>query len=156
MIPMDVRHADRDLLVHQASERPWGEDPGVFLFYLGPMEHLKWYLRFLLEVMTLVFIAWLGVDLLPGPRGVVLALSLVVSALLVWGIFNVPDDPSRNGKAPIPVSGWVRLFIEFLVFGTGIAGLWVAQGMAPALIWTLILILHQFQIKERNRWLVKH
>ena len=58
---------------------------------------------------------WLGVFLLP------------VAAMAIWTVFNVPDDPSRSGGAPVEIPGWLRLAIEIAILGASTAAL-VARG----------------------------
>ncbi|MBN2245139.1 MAG: DUF2568 domain-containing protein, partial [Candidatus Aminicenantes bacterium] len=34
----------------------------------------------------------------------------------LWGTFRVPGDSSSSGKAPIPIPGFLRLFLELVIF----------------------------------------
>jgi len=45
-----------------------------------------------------------------------LALTLPIFAAAIWGIFAVPDDPSRSGNAPVIAPGLVRIVIELAFF----------------------------------------
>jgi len=58
-------------------------------------------LRFLLELAALIALGLWGAH----QAGIALALALPATAAALWGIFAVPGDPSRSGKAPVPVSG---------------------------------------------------
>ena len=49
-----------------------------------------------------------------------------LAGAVLWGTFNVLDDPSRSGEAPVEVPGWVRLAVELFVLGAG----WIAYGLA--------------------------
>lgn len=71
-----------------------------------------------------------------------------VAAMSVWGVFRVPGDP---GPAPVAVTGPVRLAIEILVFGAGIAGVWAANGRGPALVFLMVVVLHYATTPRRLR-----
>lgn len=107
-------------------------------------------LRFLLELACLLGIA-VGGWLVSPALGVV---GSVVAAA-AWGVFAVPDDPSRNGEAPVPVHGWVRLLVELAVFIGGAAA-WLAAGRwAVAVTVTALLVLHHVVAWPRLRWLLR-
>jgi hypothetical protein len=69
-------------------------------------------------------------------------------AIVIWGVFRVPDDP---GPAPVAVVGLVRLTIEFVVFGAGIAGMWSANGRSPAIAFLAIVVFHYATTPRRLR-----
>ena len=76
-------------------------------------------LRFILELGALVAMAMWGWHLGGGTEGwfgYIFAMALPILAAIIWGIFNVPNDPSRSGAAPIIVPGFVRLLIELAFF----------------------------------------
>jgi hypothetical protein len=72
----------------------------------------------------------------------------------LWGTFNVLDDPSRSGEAPVEVPGWVRLALELFVLGAG----WVAYGIAgyPAIgaSFAALTVLHYTVARARVQWLL--
>src|SRR5580698_4104056 len=73
-------------------------------------------LRFGLEIGSLIAIgAWARRAAGPGIAGWVAAIAAPLVAATVWGVFAVPRDPSRSGKAPVRVSGGIRLVIELAV-----------------------------------------
>ncbi|GIG57990.1 hypothetical protein Lfu02_23620 [Longispora fulva] len=112
-------------------------------------------LRLCLELAALAGFAWAGWHLASGVLAVLLAVLGVLAGATLWGVFAVPGDPSRNGKAPVPVPGVVRLLIELLVlFGGPVA--FVACG-APAVGWALVALnlLHHAFATPRLRWLVR-
>ena len=78
------------------------------------------FIRFLLEVIALILMGYWGWRQSDGWLQFILAIALPIIATVIWGIFNVPDDPSRSGKAPIVVHGLLRLAIElsFFAFAT--------------------------------------
>ena len=86
----------------------------------------------------------------------VFALVTPIIAASIWGIFNVLDDPSRNGRAPIAVSGNVRLVIELLFF---FVAAWMLYDVGYAifgLALIVITILHYLASYRRIIWLISH
>jgi hypothetical protein len=82
---------------------------------------------------------------------VVLTVLVPFAAMVVWGVFRVPDDP---GPAPVAVPGLVRLAIEDVVFMGGAAGLWAAHGPAPALVFAAVVLVHYVTTPRRIRHLL--
>ena len=74
-------------------------------------------LRFLLEIMALMSLGIWGFEQSESWFRLVLAFGLPVILAVIWGIFAVPNDPSRSGSAPIITAGYIRLIIEFGIFG---------------------------------------
>ena len=72
--------------------------------------------RLLLEFAALAAMAYWGWRQADGVLRFVLAIGIPLVAAALWGTFAVPDDPSRSGKAPVPVSGIVRLALELAFF----------------------------------------
>jgi hypothetical protein len=85
-------------------------------------------LRFGVELGALVGLGAGGWSL-GGALGGVLAVVLPLVGAVAWGALNVEGDPSRSGRAPVPVPGAVRLAVEAAVFIGGAAG-WFAAGYA--------------------------
>jgi hypothetical protein len=111
-------------------------------------------LRFALEVGALIALAIAAWTLTSSP--VRWAAVVVVPAIAVasWGIFNVLDDPSRSGQAPVEVAGWLRLAIEFAVLGGGAAALALAGQPLVALGMALLLVVHYAASWSRVTWLL--
>ena len=73
---------------------------------------------------------------------------------VVWGVFAVPDDPSRSGGAPIPIPGILRLVLEL--------GLFVSAGFCLRIVglerWgtglAVVVILHYAVSYDRVAWLL--
>jgi hypothetical protein len=84
----------------------------------------------------------------------VAASAAPLAAATLWGTFNVLDDPSRSGEAPVEVPGLGRLAIELTVLGGG----WVAYGIAghPAIggAFAALTVLHYAVARQRVRWLL--
>jgi hypothetical protein len=104
-------------------------------------------LRFALEIAALVGIGVYG--------GWPLGLALVGVAIVLWGVFAVPGDPSRSGKAPVKVPGKVRLLVELAVFVGGAVAMALHGWWIPAGIDAGLLIVHHTGTLERLRWLVR-
>lgn len=84
------------------------------------------------------------------------AVVLVVGAATIWGTFAVPDDPSRSGKAAVPMPGWLRLFLDLLIF-SGCLLAFIASGFPVAgLTLTMLVIIHYAISYDRIAWLLHH
>ena len=77
-------------------------------------------LRFLLEIMALISLGIWGWKQSESMFRLVLAIGIPIILAVIWGTFAVPNDPSRSGSAPVITSGFIRLMIEFGVFGFAI------------------------------------
>jgi hypothetical protein len=113
-------------------------------------------LRFALEIAALFALGYWGWTQHEGFMRFVWSIGLVVLAAVIWGAFAVPDDPSRSGRAPVPVPGGIRLVIELLLFG---AGTWafIAAGQP---VWGaalgILTIIHYALSYDRIIWLLKN
>lgn len=113
-------------------------------------------LRFLLELAALYAVgqwAW-GLSNNPVQSWLLLIFSLGIFMAL-WGIFNVPDDPSRSGRAPIPVKGWLRLLLELLLFTAAVLSLVATGDKLWAWLLSGFLVLHYLTSTDRIRWLLE-
>ena len=77
-------------------------------------------LRFLLEFIALISLGVWGWNQSESWFRFVLAIGIPGSIAVIWGTFAVPNDPSRSGSAPVATAGFIRLIIEFGVFGLAI------------------------------------
>ena len=112
-------------------------------------------LRFLLEMACLIGIGWASWSLSTSPRRWVLVVAVPFTAAAVWGVFAVPNDPSRSGGAPVPVPGLLRLVVEFVVLGSGVAGFVLVGQPAIATVLAILLIVHYALSYKRIVWLLK-
>ena len=112
-------------------------------------------LRFALEMAALVGIVLGGRELIDGTAGQIAGVVAASLAAAAWGLFNVPGDPSRSGAAPVPVSGVVRLCVEFDVLAFGAAGWLLAEPVAGVVVIAL-LVVHYVTSWSRVRWLLTH
>lgn len=110
--------------------------------------------RFLLELVAIASFGvygWLAFD---SPWRYLLVVVLPIAAAALWGVFTLPDDPSRSGAAPVPVSGPVRLLVEFVVFFGGTGALWAAGLPRLALVSAVVLVGYHLLAHDRVRWLL--
>lgn len=110
--------------------------------------------RFLLEIAGVVGLFRLGLGIADGALAALLALVLSIGAATAWGLFNVPGDRSRSGRAPVQVSGVVRLLVEFLVLGGGSVGWFLAGPDWFAWTYSIVLVAHYLLSWDRVGWLV--
>lgn len=107
-------------------------------------------MRFVLELAGLVGFGraayveagWLGAVIAP------------LLAATVWGLFNVPGDPSRSGKAPIPVRGVVRLALEWTFFFGAATALAVTGSVLFGVVLASATVLLYAVGFDRIRWLI--
>jgi len=110
--------------------------------------------RFLLELAALISYGYWGWQIGDGWIRYMLALLVPLVGALAWGTLAVPDDPSRSGKAPVPVPGWLRMVLELGIFGLASWGLFESGANTTALIFILLVILHYGLSVDRIRWLI--
>ena len=60
-------------------------------------------LRFLLELVAWGAVGLWGWSVTDGALRYLLAMGLPLLVMALWGIFAVPGDRSRSGRAPVPV-----------------------------------------------------
>jgi len=110
--------------------------------------------RFLLEIIALVALGAWGKANFPGVLGFVLMILIPLLAAIVWGTFNVKGDPSRSGKAPVPVPGIIRLLLELAFFGFAT---WALFSLNPTYGWIfgLVTLAHYILSYDRIIWLLE-
>ncbi|MBN9218102.1 MAG: YrdB family protein [Mesorhizobium sp.] len=112
-------------------------------------------LRFLLELAALLGLGMAGWSLFGGWWRWILALALPLIAAILWGVFAVPGDPSRSGRAPMPVPGAVRLVLEFIILFGGAAGFYVAGHAATAIVMAVLIAISYAFSLDRLAWLLR-
>jgi hypothetical protein len=120
-----------------------------------PVAPAQLVLRFALELGALVAIGAGAGRLAPPDLAIVAWVGAIALVAVVWGTFAVRGDPTRSGKAPVPVPGAVRLLLELAVFGAGAASLalqgrWVLCGG-----FVVLLVVHHLGTVPRLRWLLR-
>lgn len=111
--------------------------------------------RFLLELTAFFSFGYWGWNSTSGWTRYLLAFVFPIVAAVLWGIFAVPGDPSRSGKAPVPVPGLLRLLLELVIFGSACWAL--CDTGLPNLSWIVggLVILHYAVSYDRILWLIK-
>lgn len=112
-------------------------------------------LRFGLELAALGSLGLWGWHAGEGALRPVLAVGLPLAGAVGWGVFAVPDDPSRSGGAPVPVPGVVRLGLELALFA---AAVWCLLDLGSgrfAVGLGVVVTLHYVASYDRVGWLVR-
>lgn len=111
-------------------------------------------IRFLLEITALLAMGMWGWKLSGTWMRFVLVIAIPIIAMIIWGTFAVPDDPSRSGEAVVQVSGVIRLLIEFTFFSLAV---WMFKdmGLSKLSLWVgIITIIHYAISYDRIIWLL--
>ena len=111
-------------------------------------------IRFLLEISALVAIGIWGWNQSDGWIRFVLSFGIPIVLAAVWGIFAVADDPSRSGKAPIPVPGMVRLAIELAFFALAAWTLCDLGYTRISWFFSIAVAIHYAVSFDRIKWLL--
>ena len=111
--------------------------------------------RFILELVALYALGYWGWTQHQGPLRFVFAFGLPLLAAVLRGTFNVPDDPSRSGKAPVPVPGVVRLLLELALFVAAVVALYAADKPGWAALLGGVALIHYGVSYDRIAWLLK-
>lgn len=112
-------------------------------------------LRFGLELGALAGLGLAAWKLSSSPVRWAAVLAVPITAAVIWGVFNVVDDPSRSGAAPIEVNGWIRLAIEVLILGGGAAAVAVAGRRDIGIVFAVLIAAHYATSWSRLEWLVQ-
>jgi len=111
--------------------------------------------RFILEIAAFISMGLWGWRQGSGFSRYLFAVGIPLLAAVIWGVFNVPGDPSRSGQAPVVVPGFVRLILELVIFGTAIRMLYAVNGLFPSLILGIAVVVHYAVSYDRIMWLLK-
>ena len=112
-------------------------------------------IRFILEIVGLVALGWWGWNQEEGILRLVLALGIPFLAAAFWGIFAVPNDPSRSGEARVPVPGIVRLLLELTFFVSATWSLFATGVTTFGWIYGIAAVIHYIVSYDRVMWLVR-
>lgn len=119
-----------------------------------PMDGRNLFLRFVLELAGLVGLGLGGWSLSSGPWRWALAIVVPVAAAAVWGTFTVRDDPSRSGRAPVPINGSWRLVVETVFFAGSVAGFALYGSTVLAFVMASLVAVHYALSRRRLAWLL--
>jgi hypothetical protein len=92
-------------------------------------------LRFCLELAALASLAYWGFSEFDGAAQWLIGLGAPLLVAVVWGRFMSP-------RASHPTVDPVRVVIEFLVFGSGVAALFAAGAPVLAIVFAVLATLH--------------
>jgi len=112
-------------------------------------------IRFVLEVVAIISFGIWGYHLMETGIRIVLAILFPMGFAVLWGVFAVPNDPSRSGKTVVPTPGLVRLVLELGLFG---AATWMLLNLGYTRLWWIfgaIVIIHYAFSYDRVHWLLK-
>ena len=110
-------------------------------------------LRFLLELAALAVAGIFGWTVADGWWRLVAAIDFPLTLAVLWGVFAVPGDPSRSGKAIVPIPGILRLLLELVIFGFAAWALFSMDATRLSLLLGGLTILHYALSWDRVAWL---
>ncbi|RWM12235.1 MAG: DUF2568 domain-containing protein [Mesorhizobium sp.] len=112
-------------------------------------------LRFLLELSALLGLGMAGWTFSAAFWRWILAIALPLVAAVLWGTFAVLNDPSRSGRAPVPVPGAARLMLELVILFGGAAGFYLAGHAATGIAMAMLIALSYAFSLDRLAWLLR-
>jgi hypothetical protein len=123
---------------------------------MKPPEMAGWNLalRFALEMGALIGLGVAAWDSTNGPVRWIAAIAVPLVAAALWGTFNVRNDPSRSGEAPVEVAGWFRLAIELVILGCGAVAIGVVAGPVAGIGFAVLVLVHYAASWSRIQWLM--
>jgi len=110
--------------------------------------------RFILEIWTLLLYVQMGYYSGNDIWRYVLAVLFPILMATAWGIFNVPKDRSRSGKAVIRVNGLQRLILELILLLSPCLFVLFRGSYATAALFFLAVGVHYFLSMDRIKWLL--
>jgi hypothetical protein len=111
--------------------------------------------RFILELAALYSLGHWGWTQHAGILRYLLVIGSPLLAATLWGTLRVPADASANGKAPVPVAGWLRLLLELVFFTFAAWCLFDAGAMLAGYLFSGITLIHYLISYDRFFWLLK-
>jgi hypothetical protein len=111
--------------------------------------------RFILELLALIILGYWGWSRWEGVFRFVFAIATPLLAAILWGMFRVPGDASSSGHAPVPVPGFVRLLLEFVLFTGATLALMHVGKSELATIFGAVSIIHYIVSYDRVIWLLR-
>jgi hypothetical protein len=112
-------------------------------------------LRFLLELVALITAGMWGWNQGNDFLRYVYAAGFPILLAAMWGAFNVLNDPSRSGKAPVQVAGWIRLILELAFFSFACWALYDMKYQTIYQVFGAIVLIHYILSYDRIIWLLK-
>jgi hypothetical protein len=90
-----------------------------------------------------------------GPLGLVLGLGLPLGAASLWALTAVKDDPTRSGRAFLPVPGALRLILELAYFGLAGWMIWDIGMRTLASVFVVVVAILYLLSYDRIAWLLR-
>jgi len=118
------------------------------------MNPINLFFRFFLELAALISAGLWAYQQFNGWISILLSILTPLILMLIWGVFAVPNDPSRSGKTVISTKGWIRLTIEFLIFGFSAYALIDMGKKEMGWIFIVLIIFHYIFSYDRIKWLL--
>lgn len=112
-------------------------------------------IRFILEVAAIITYGIWGYRQTEGGLRILLAILSPLLFAVLWGVFAVPNDPSRSGKTVVATPGLARLLLELALFGAAVWMLLDLDHFLIALILGLTVTIHYIISYDRLAWLLK-
>ena len=112
-------------------------------------------LRFVLEIVGLAALGWMGWHFGRGVYRYILAIGFPLLAAVLWGTFAVSGDPSRSAEAVVQVPGIIRLVLELTFFAAATWSLFVTGATTYAWIYGVVVLLHYAISHDRIMWLIR-
>lgn len=106
-------------------------------------------LAFGLEIVGLFAMGFWGWTQHEGFLRILLGLGLPIIAAVIWGVFRVDGAP---GKAPVRVSGLVRLLIEWGFYIVAVILFAAAGQTVAAVVMAVVVIAHYVASIDHVRW----
>ena len=110
--------------------------------------------RFMLELCALTSVGIWGWRQTDGWLKFVLAFGFPIILAAIWGVFAVPNDPSRSGNTLIPTPGIVRLAIELVIFAIATWCLYNLGFLNLCFVFGAAVVIHYILSYDRIAWLV--
>jgi len=93
---------------------------------------------FCLELGALFAMAYWGWTQHDGIGQIIFAFGLPLLTAVIWGVFRVPGEPN---DAIVAIPGWMRLLLEFTVFGLSVIFLVLGNQPTSALIFASLTVI---------------
>ena len=113
-------------------------------------------LRFLLELAALFILGCWGWHQDIGAFRFILAVIGPLLFAAVWFTFNVKNDPSRSGKAPVPVPRLARLIIELFLFTLASIAAFSSMSELAGIIFASAVLIHYIASYKRISWMLRN
>jgi hypothetical protein len=111
-------------------------------------------LQFLLEFGALIAIGAWSWNYFEDWKKYFFTILLLILIMAVWGMFTVPNDPSRAKDGMFKVNGIIRLLIELSVFLFGIKALLNIGFANIAFVFSFLVLGHYIVSWRRVNWLI--